>query len=120
MAGDTTERHNYNPEEVNTAKVESVEPVEKYTPIDIESEYKLNNVAAKPDNTDDQKNADKKDGDNKTAAHENKTSHYLENLKNSNSSPGLVLNDKDGTLLSDPKTVVKFSPVWRQVRAFYL
>lgn len=55
----------------------------------------------------------------KNAQQESKTLHYLQNLKMSNSNPGIVLNEKDNKesmLLTDSKTVVRFSPVWRQVR----
>lgn len=61
-------------------------------------------------------------GNTKKMGPESKTSHYLQNIKN-NSSAGLVLNEKDNkeaTLLTDSKTVVRFSPVWRQVRDFHI
>lgn len=49
-----------------------------------------------------------------------KVSNYLQNIKISNSSAGLALtekdNAKDAPLLIDTKTVVRFSPAWKQVR----
>lgn len=44
---------------------------------------------------------------------------YIQNIKNSTS--GLTLSDlKEEALLSDSKTVTRFSPGWNQVRLLYL
>ncbi|XP_049881497.1 facilitated trehalose transporter Tret1-2 homolog [Pectinophora gossypiella] len=45
-----------------------------------------------------------------------KISNYVQNIKISNSSPGLIV-DKEGReieLLEDSKTIIKFSPIWKQ------
>ncbi|XP_013148937.1 PREDICTED: facilitated trehalose transporter Tret1-2 homolog isoform X1 [Papilio polytes] len=54
-----------------------------------------------------------------------KVSNYIQNIKISNSSNGLVLTEKDSKLsltkeaplLTDSKTVVRFSPAWKQTLA---
>lgn len=52
---------------------------------------------------------------------EKRLSNYLNNIKISKSGAELSLSedkDKEATLLSDSKTVVRFSPVWKQVNTY--
>lgn len=51
-----------------------------------------------------------------------RSSHYLQNIQMTNSSLGLSLGSekKDTTLLTEPKTVARFSPLWKQVIFLFL
>ena len=51
-----------------------------------------------------------------------RSSHYLQNIQMTNSSMGLTLGSdkKDTTLLTEPKTVARFSPIWKQVIYFFV
>ncbi|XP_039761194.1 facilitated trehalose transporter Tret1-2 homolog [Pararge aegeria] len=49
---------------------------------------------------------------------ENEKSNYIQNIKNSTSGLSLSdLNQKEETLLTDSKTVARFSPIWKQTLA---
>ncbi|XP_034836759.1 facilitated trehalose transporter Tret1-2 homolog isoform X2 [Maniola hyperantus] len=49
---------------------------------------------------------------------ENEKSNYIQNIKNSTSGLSLSqINLKEETLLTDSKTVVRFSPIWKQTLA---
>lgn len=60
------------------------------------------------------KDAEEKKEDKKTSR---RSSHYLQNIQMTNSSLGLTLGSekKDAALLTESKTVTRFSPLWKQV-----
>ncbi|XP_028178436.1 facilitated trehalose transporter Tret1-2 homolog [Ostrinia furnacalis] len=124
MAGDTAERveDHTHVEEPNTPP----EVAESKTENEELKTNSINNTSDKDTDTNEnktkeaEKTNEENNKDETKNGGESKTSHYMQNLKISNSGTGLVLNDKENkeaTLLSDSKTVVRFSPVWRQTLA---
>ncbi|KAL0859388.1 hypothetical protein ABMA27_010578 [Loxostege sticticalis] len=133
MAGDFADRqddHKHVEEtdvipEADEPKTNQNEEVDAKTSINVDnpSEKHTNDAehsTNEPDYTQKEDTNKKSEKDTKHGAQESKTSHYLHNLKMSSSDAGLVLNDKENkeaTLLTESKTVVRFSPVWRQTVA---
>lgn len=51
----------------------------------------------------------------------NNMSNYIQNIKNSTSGMTLSeLNGKEESLLTDSKTVARFSPIWKQVIVIFI
>lgn len=93
------ESNNVVNEEVNQIKLELVSENLKNASKEFSAEFKWT------EKTEDKKNS-------------RRNSHYLQNIQMTNSTLGLTLNGsekKDTNLLTDSKTVVRFSPLWKQV-----
>ncbi|KAL4712455.1 hypothetical protein ACJJTC_007471 [Scirpophaga incertulas] len=124
MAGDTADKQECNDEilkEVDSETIkEEITQRQVHIEDDSEDSPKSDN-GGKQNKTTDSANSNnnsrataKNDKEVEDKTQETKRTQYLQNIKMSNSSAGLVLSEKDVNLLSDSNTVVRFSPVWRQ------
>lgn len=83
------------------------------------SQNGANNQNGTPQNSELSQSKEEINSEDKKVEEQRPLSNYIKNITNSKSGADLSLDDKESkeaTLFSDSKTVIRFSPVWKQVK----